>query len=95
MDLTNKREMYHVENATDTLKLSGETTIQESGLISLSGQVSTVAAPFKSLSFSYNEDSVSSVNRSCNGISDIQDAANAFIDATVAAIKAKEVADEK
>ena len=89
MELTDESKSYHVENSTDTLKLVGQATIKAGGLISLNGQVSTVASPFKSLSFSYNEESANSINRSCNGASDIQTDAGALIDATVAAIREK------
>ena len=89
LNLTNKRETYHVENATDTLKLNGEITIDANGLVTINGQVNTTTAPGKSLSFNYNEDAAGNVNRSCNGSADIQEAANAFVDATIAATKAE------
>ena len=98
MDLTNKRNLYHVENATDTVKLSGEITIQSTGRVSINGQINTVASPAKSLSFNYYEESVDRINRSYNGSADIQDAANTLVDSTIAAVKAekaKEAADEK
>lgn len=88
MILTNKREMYTVENSTSTVRLEGDVTIDaDKNIISFSGVFTDVVSGEDAGSFNYNE-SIDRMNVSYNGIT-IASKQNCedILEGTIAAIK--------
>lgn len=88
MTLTNKREMYTVENNTSTVRLEGDVTIDaDKNIVSFSGVFTDVISGEGAGSFNYNE-SIDRMNVSYNGIT-IASKQNCedILEGTIAAIK--------
>lgn len=88
MILTNKREMYTVENSSATVRLDGDITIDASkNIINFSGSFTDVVTGEPAGSFYYNENE-DKMNISYNGItiSTKQDCED-ILEGTIAAIK--------
>lgn len=88
MILTNKREMYTVENSISTVRLEGDVTIDaDKNIISFSGVFTDVVSGEGAGSFNYNE-SIDRMNVSYNGIT-IASKQNCedILEGTIAAIK--------
>lgn len=88
MILTNKREMYTVENSTSTVRLNGDATIDaDKNIVSFSGMFIDAVSGESAGSFNYNENS-DKMNISYSGITiSTRQNCEDILESTIAAIK--------